>query len=173
MCKRIHKRGKTFGEHKIFASEDKRRLKRIRELEEKHLSKKVPKNKRRKKIKIPTTKKKQRDRHRSPKKRHGHYIIMLNERPGGQNFPDDRMIKVGYGNAKERIKQYRTTLPYAYIYRYWIHHKNIERDLLDITRAFGKRDNRGKGREVFIIHVDRLKMLVKHYDESVFDEIMK
>lgn len=105
------------------------------------------------------------------KREHYHYIIMLDDDPDSK-FPSHKKIKIGYGKAKDRLEEYHRTNPEAYTYREWIHHNNIEGDLLDLANIFGKRQSKKgkKGHEVFIIDETNLEKLARHYDEHVFDK---
>lgn len=106
------------------------------------------------------------------KKEHHHYIIMLDENPD-HFHPDDKKIKIGYGEASRRLASYWTNNPDAFVYREWIHERNIEGDLLELAEIFGQcqaKPGKKYGSEVFIISKNRLDKLVRHYDEHVFDK---
>ena len=96
---------------------------------------------------------------------------MLDDEPDSR-FPDMKKIKIGYGKAKDRLEEYLRSTPKAYVHREWIHHSNIEGDLLDFAGMIAKRESKKgkKGHEVFIINEAYLEKFVRHYDEHVFDK---
>jgi hypothetical protein len=96
---------------------------------------------------------------------------MLDEHPDHtiQNF---RKIKIGSGKANDRLCEYQRSLPDAYIFREWKHHKDLEKDMLETSYNYCKSivPKGEKGHEVRLITEEKLNEYVKHYD-NVFDEV--
>lgn len=106
-----------------------------------------------------------------PIHRFGHYIFIVNENPDNKS-PNMILVKVGGGDISARFRSCRTYYPEVYVYRSYLHSKDIEDNIQELFAKYGTRIGNRK-QEIYKIDITELKKLTEDSLDGIFDEILE